>query len=242
MSAAGRISVFLDLDDTLLDFHRAEAEALSRALREMGVEPEPELLRRYSEINRRQWELLEEGLLTRDQVLLRRFELLFQEFGLALSAPELRDRYERNLAIGHYFIPGAEALLETLSGPCDLYIASNGTASVQDGRIASAGIAPYFKAIFVSEDLGANKPERAFFEGCFRRIPGFDPTRAIVVGDSLTSDIRGGINAGLLTCWFNPQGKPGRRDIRPDHEIRALSDLPPLLERLFGVPMEEITE
>lgn len=225
--------LFLDVDDTLLDFHKAEAIALARALAAMGVEPRPEILSRYSQINARQWELLEEGLATREQVLLRRFELLFEELGLDRSGAEARDRYETNLAQGHYFIPGAPELLEALWGRARLFIVSNGTAAVQEGRLGSAGIGKYFEAVFISEEVGFDKPSRAFFDRCFAQIPGFDRERALIVGDSLTSDIRGGRNAGIKTCWFNPRGKPPRPDIRPDYEISALSQLPELVEELF---------
>jgi len=226
------ISVFLDIDDTLLDFLKAEAAALSKTLREMGVEPREEILTRYSELNRQQWELLEQGLLTREQVLLRRFELLFDELGLSLSAEETRDRYERHLSVGHYFMPGARELLQALRGRYPLYLVSNGTASVQAGRIASAGIADFFDAIFISEEIGYEKPRREFFDACFARIPGFDRRRALIVGDSLSSDIRGGINAGILSCWYNPRGREPRADIRPDFCIRELAELPALLERI----------
>ena len=227
-------SVFLDVDDTLLDFHKAEAIALSKTLTAMGIEPKPETLRRYSEINASQWELLEEGIITRDVVLTRRFEILFEELGVARSGAETRDLYEHNLAIGHYFMPGAPELLEALYGVYDLYIVSNGTAVVQEGRIKSAGIAKYFEEIFISEEVGYDKPSREFFERCFACIPGFDPEKAIIVGDSLTSDIRGGINAGIKTCWFNPKNKAPRSDIRPDYEISELMELPGLLKELFG--------
>ena len=226
-------SVLLDLDDTILDFHTAEAAALARTLAELGVEPRPATLARYSEINKRQWELLEEGLVTREDVLLHRFELLFQELGTEVSGAEARDRYESYLAIGHWFIPGAEEMLAALYGKFELYIVSNGTGVVQAGRIESAGIGRYFREIFISEDLGADKPSRAFFQRCFAAVPAIDPGRCLIVGDSLTSDIRGGINAGIRTCWFNPQGKPARADIPADFEIRSLSQLPALLDELF---------
>lgn len=228
-----RPAVLLDLDDTILDFHKAEAAALSRTLREMGLEPREEILRRYSAINRRQWELLEEGRQTREETLTRRFEILFSEYGIAASGPEARDRYEDNLAVGHYFMPGAEELLEALHGRYELYIVSNGTPKVQAGRIASAGIAPYFEKIFVSEELGAVKPSAAFFERSVGCVPGFERERALLVGDSLSSDIRGARNAGIRSCWFNHRGKAPRADIPADFEIRALSELPPLLARLF---------
>ncbi|MBR1457670.1 MAG: YjjG family noncanonical pyrimidine nucleotidase [Oscillospiraceae bacterium] len=226
-------AVFLDIDDTLLDFHKAEAIALSRALTELGVEPTERTLRRYSEINKSQWELLEDGLLTREQVLLRRFEILFAELGVNISAAGTRDLYERYLSIGHYFMPHAPELLDALYGRYPLYIVSNGSAVVQAGRIASAGIAGYFERIFISEEVGCEKPTRAFFDRCFAQIPDFDRERAIVVGDSLTSDIRGGINAGIRTCWYDPMRRAPRPDILPDYRIEDLLELPPLLARIF---------
>ena len=123
-------------------------------------------------------------------------------------------------------------MLQILYPQYQLYLASNGNLRIQKGRLDSAGIRQYFQKIFVSEEVGANKPSRDFFDACFAAIPDFDPAQAIIVGDSLTSDIQGGIHAGICTCWFNPQGNPGRADIHPDHEIAALSELPSLLARL----------
>lgn len=225
--------LFFDLDNTILDFSWAERRALSRALREAGLEPSQEVLERYRVINIGQWELLEEGKLTRDQVLVSRYELLFQEFGIHASAKTVGDRYEQLLGDGHRFLPGAEELLETLKPRANLYIASNGCANVQASRIASADLARFFDGIFISEELGADKPSAEFFRRCFDRIPDFDPRYALVVGDSLSSDIRGGKNAGLLTCWYNPRGETPRHDVVPDYEIRELSEIPALVDRIF---------
>ena len=227
--------LFFDLDDTILDFHWAEERALSRTFREASLEPTRELLMRYSEINRSQWELLELGKLTREEVLVRRFELLFAERGLDLPPERICRRYEELLKDGYRFLPGARELLERLQGKARLFLASNGSADVQAARLASSGILPFFEGIFISEELGADKPSEEYFRRCFERIPGFDPARSLMVGDSLTSDIRGGIRAGIRTCWLNPSGRSGIESIRPDEEIRTLSELPGLLEKLFGV-------
>ena len=108
-------------------------------------------------------------------------------------------------------------------------IASNGAAAVQNPRLDDAGLRPYFKGIFISEEMGADKPSKAFFDACFAAIPGFRLEETVMVGDSLTSDIRGGSNAGLRTVWFNLLGKEPRADIRPSYTIHALSELLPLL-------------
>ncbi len=227
--------VFLDLDDTLLDFKKAEARALSRSLTEMGIPHDGSTLERYNILNLQYWERLENGEITREQVLLGRFVQLLEEMGVNAEPSELRDRYEANLSQGHYFVEGAEDLLETLAPECRLFLVSNGTAVVQHGRLKSAGISGFFEKIFISQEFGINKPAREYFERCFEQIPGFDRKRAIIVGDSLTSDIRGGINAGITTCWFNLRDKKPRADIRPDYRIDTLSELPPLLAELYNI-------
>ena len=221
--------VFLDLDDTILNFTAGEAKALTQALRESGIEPTEAILDRYHLINVAHWELLEEGRITREEVLVRRFEQLFRELGISHSGAAVNDRYEHLLSRQHDFIPGAEQLLKELVPLYDLYLASNGAAAVQHPRLNASGIRPYFKGIFISEEIGADKPAKAFFDACFAAIPGFRPEAAVMVGDSLTSDIRGGRNAGLRTVWFNPYGKEPRPDMRPDYTIHALSELPTVL-------------
>ena len=224
--------LFLDLDDTILDFHKAERLAISRTFRSFGLEPTDQVLERYHVINRQHWERLERGELTRDQVLTGRFQMLFEELGIPAQPQAIAKGYEHNLGLGHYFLPGAKEALDTLRGKYRLFLASNGTASVQHSRLTSAGLYPYFEEVFVSQALGANKPSRAFFDACAARIPGYDPRKALMVGDSLTSDILGGINAGMKTCWVCPRGAQGRPDIVPDYRIEALSQLPELLESI----------
>lgn len=225
-------TILFDLDDTLLDFKASEAEALRYTLKTLGLEPTDEIVSRYSVINQAQWELLEKKELTRAQVLVRRFEILFHEYGIRCDAQTAQDMYHHRLSQGHYFIEGAVDLLENLYQKYDLYIVSNGTGVVQDGRIKSSGVAKYFKEIFISERMGANKPDPIFFENCFKRIPGFNKDEAIIIGDSLTSDIRGGNNVGLRTCWFNPHHLPMKEGIHVDHEVKALDEIPALIKSL----------
>lgn len=224
--------LFLDLDDTILDFHKAERIALSKTLRDFGLEPTDAVLTRYHIINRRHWEALERGELTRDQVQEGRFRVLFAELGRAVDAVAVTRAYESNLGIGHYFLPGAQEAVERLHEKYRLFLASNGTVSVQHSRLTSAGLYPYFEKVFVSQEIGFNKPSREYFDTCFAQIPDFDPKKAIMVGDSLTSDILGGIRAGIKTCWVNPGHLEARADIPADYEIEALSQLESLLQTL----------
>ena len=224
--------VLLDLDDTILDFHKAEHIALQKTLKSFGIAPTDAVCARYSQINREHWERLERKELTRPQVLVGRFAQLFREFGVEDAPEAAAERYAENLGIGHYFMPGALEAVKSLSGKYALYIVSNGTAKVQAGRLKSADISKYFRDIFISQDMGADKPDKLFFETAFGKIPDFVPEQAIIVGDSLTSDIQGGINVGIRTCWINPTGKAGNPDIVPDYQLENLTQLEALLETL----------
>ena len=161
-----------------------------------------------------------------------RFQMLFREFQLNVDPEKVARIYERNLGIGHWFLPGAEEAVERLSKKYKLYLASNGTASVQKGRMTSANLYRFFEKVFVSQELGANKPSEEFFSRAFAQIPDFDPKKAMMVGDSLTSDILGGIRAGIRTCWVNPGHAAARADIPADYEIESLAQLEALLETL----------
>ena len=162
--------VFLDIDDTLLDFGKAEAAAIKKTFDRIGVPSSPEVIALYSRINDEHWAMLERGELTREQVLVKRFDALFAELGIKNVPSEMAQAsYEYLLGIGHYFVDGAPELLQALKDKYELYIVSNGTASVQDSRLESAGIAPYFKDIFISERLGADKPTKKFFDIVFSR-------------------------------------------------------------------------
>ena len=225
-------NILLDMDNTLLDFSRAERIAAAKALTAMGIKPTEELLRRDHELYDEQWRLFELGMLEREQVKVRRYELLFEEAGIDKSPKETAAVYEKLLGVGHYFMEGAEALLETLSRDYRLYLATNGTSNVQKSRISSADISKYFQGIYISEDVGYNKPDKRYFEACFKDIPDFDPTETVMIGDSLTSDIKGGINAGIKTVWFNYEGKSRDDGIVPDYEIHSLDEIPGLMRRM----------
>ena len=226
-------NVFLDLDDTILDFQKGERKAIELTFKIMGLPNDRVTVERYIEINLACWKALERGEMTKDQVLIGRFKLLFDELGVEASPIEAQDIYEPLLAKEHDFLPGAEDLLLAFEkdGKYDLYMVTNGIPTVQKPRIADSGVGRYFKDIFISEEIGSAKPHPEYFEGCFKRIDGFKAEESIIVGDSLTSDIAGGKNAGILTCHFNPKKKP-YGDVIPDFSISGLSELIPLLDSI----------
>ena len=225
-------NVLFDLDDTLFDFHKAEKIALTKTLVHFGIDPTEETLALYSTINAAHWKRLELGEISREEVKVGRYRELFKTIGVECDPVKATAYYESMLAIGHYFMPGAPELLEELYRKYRLYIVSNGTAKVQEGRIGSSGIKKYMDGIFISQILGANKPDKQFFDICFAEIPDFSLSETVIIGDSLSSDIKGGINAGIITVWFNPKGIENDNDIKPDYTIKELSEVPGLLSQI----------
>lgn len=225
-------NVLFDLDDTLFDFHKAEKIALTKTLVHFGIDPTEETLALYSTINAVHWKRLELGEISREEVKVGRYRELFETIGVECDPVKATAYYESMLAIGHYFMPGAPELLEELYRKYRLYIVSNGTAKVQEGRIGSSGIAKYMDGIFISQILGANKPDKQFFDICFAEIPDFSLSETVIIGDSLSSDIKGGINAGITTVWFNPKRIENDSDIKPDYTIKELSEVPGLLSQI----------
>ena len=225
-------NVLFDLDDTLFDFHKAEKIALTKTLVHFGIDPTEETLALYSTINAAHWKRLELGEISREEVKVGRYRELFKTIGVECDPVKATAYYESMLAIGHYFMPGAPELLEELYRKYRLYIVSNGTAKVQEGRIGSSGIAKYMDGIFISQILGANKPDKQFFDICFAEIRDFSLSETVIIGDSLSSDIKGGINAGITTVWFNPKGIENDSDIKPDYTIKELSEVPGLLSQI----------
>lgn len=225
-------NVLFDLDDTLFDFHKAEKIALTKTLVHFGIDPTEETLALYSTINAAHWKRLELGEISREEVKVGRYRELFKTIGVECDPVKATAYYESMLAIGHYFMPGAPELLEELYRKYRLYIVSNGTAKVQEGRIGSSGITKYMDGIFISQILGANKPDKQFFDICFAEIPDFSLSETVIIGDSLSSDIKGGINAGITTVWFNPKRIENDNNIKPDYTIKELSEVPGLLSQI----------
>lgn len=225
-------NVLFDLDDTLLDFKRAEAEAIRHTLKEIGIDPTDETVALYSRINRSCWAKLETGEYTREEVLHNRFDMLFEALGVSGDAHATQKLYEYRLSLGAYYLEGAEELLDSIHGKYRLYLATNGIVNVQTRRLRDSGIEKYFDDIFVSERIGYNKPDKRFFDYAFERIPDFKHEETVMVGDLLTSDIKGGINAGIKTVHFNPKGLKNDTGITPDYEICKFAELTQLLKTM----------
>lgn len=225
-------TVFLDLDETIFDFHLCERDSICDTMKFCGVTPTDELIARYSAVNLAQWKLLEKKEITRADVRLNRFEIFFGELGVTIDTHKVADFYENSLSKKCYFVRGAEELLPALHEKYRVYITTNGYIKTQSGRIEASGIEKYVDGVFISQALGADKPSKEYFDACIEAIPDFSKENTVIIGDSLTSDVLGGINAGIRTVWFNHRGNPPSDTIVPDHTITDLGELMPLLEKM----------
>lgn len=201
-------TLLFDADGTLMDFHKGEAEAIREAMLISGIEPTDSLVRSYSEINESLWKMLERGEIEKSVLLYRRFEIFCERFGFFADPRKMADDYIKALSTKGYMFDGAAELCERLSKDFSLYIVTNGVEFIQRGRFSRLSLEKYFKNIFISDTIGYEKPSVRFFERVAESIDGFDRESSVIIGDSLTSDILGGINYGIDTCWYNPHSKP----------------------------------
>lgn len=222
--------LLFDADNTVLDFDSSEEQALKRAFLECGVSYDKSTLPTYRRNNIAQWQLFEKGIIEKKQVLVNRFIETFKELGLTDGVERVSELYEEYLHYGYFIVEHAQEVLSELQRVCKLYIVSNGVKTIQDSRMNGSGMEKYFIRRFVSEEVGCPKPQIGFFKYCFSQIEGFNKTRTLIIGDSLTSDIQGGVNAGIDTCWFNPNHNANASGLKPNYEI---DDLRSLLEIVY---------
>ena len=213
-----------DVDGTLLDFIAAEKAAVQTLFREFGLgECTDEMVERYSRINKEYWERLERGELSKPEILVRRFADFFASEGLdASKAPEFNEQYQVRLGDTVVFCDDSYELLSSLRGRMKQYAVSNGTVVAQTRKLRRSGFDRLLDGVFLSEELGYEKPATEFFDRVFAAIGEPDRERVLIVGDSLTSDITGGNRAGIRTCWYNPKGEPNLTAAHADYEIRDL--------------------
>lgn len=226
-------TVFWDLDQTLLDLDRSMEYALQAVFAQYGLKINEEMTARYSVINRSYWLRLESGELSKEQVTVGRFRTFFEELGITHVSPEeLNVDYQRELGSVFFFMEGAKELVALLKERgYRQYVVTNGVNATQANKMRLSGLDRIMDGVFVSELMGYPKPRKEFFDGCFAALSDVDRNKCILVGDSLTSDMRGAENAGIASCWFNPEKQEKDVDVRTDYEIRRLEELISILEQ-----------
>ncbi len=220
-----------DVDGTLLNFREAEKIGIRRGFARLNLgECTDEMLADYSAINRRHWEKLERGELTKPQVLEGRFLEFFTKYGIRIDCiAEFNRGYQIDLGETICFQDGAQDVLRELSPIVRQYAVTNGTKIAQAKKLEKSGLNEILDGAFISEDIGAEKPSVAFFEAVWKTIGRFAPDEVMIIGDSLTSDMRGGSNAGICTCWYCPTDAPMPDGIRIDYKIQSLRQVPAIV-------------
>ena len=220
-----------DVDGTLLDFLSAEKAAMKKCFEVCGIgECTDEMIARYSKINKKYWEMLERGEITKPQVLVGRFEEFFASEGIVTDcAPEFNKEYQVRLGDTICFCDDGYELVKSLKGQVKQYAVTNGTKVAQDRKLTKSGLIDLFDDVFISEVLGIEKPGVGFFEKVWERIGTYESDEVMIIGDSLTSDMQGGNNAGILCCWYNPKGAVNDKGVKIDYEIDNLQKVLELL-------------
>lgn len=214
--------ILIDLDDTILDFDRAEELSLRSVLETRNIAVSSEMVARYKKINKFCWTGLEQGIYDKDTCVNLRFQLFAKEYGLAYPAEELNRDFLEGLIEHSVFIDGALDVLEYIKDR-EIVMVTNGVKRVQLGKIAKAGLNKYSKHVVISDDVGYAKPDKRIFEYAHGLVPDYSKSDMVMIGDSASSDIAGGINYGIDTIWYNPGGL--ERKNSPTHEISDIRDI-----------------
>jgi len=222
VTSATYTTVLFDLDHTLLDSDASEALAFESALRGIGIDEPHVHFREYDRINRALWAGVERGEALPARVRTLRFERLLAAMRHDADPVALADAFAVGLGVHGDLYPGALDMLEVVAAQATLALVTNGLSDVQRARVDRLGIAQYFDAVIISAEVGASKPSTAIFDIAFERLGSPAKDGAVIVGDSLTSDIQGGINYGIGTCWYNPHHREATNGSRFDHEIESL--------------------
>lgn len=221
--------LLFDADATLLDFHRSETEAVRECLKFFGLPSDDSVIAEYSRINAGYWKMLERGEIEKEKLYAARWQSLIDHYSFDCQAQAISDEYIRRLTTKSYLLDGALDLCQRLHGKFKMYIVTNGQKDVQKGRLFPSPIFKYFDDCFISEDIGYEKPSVKYFEKVISKIPEYDSAKAIIIGDSLTSDMQGGINIGIDTCWFNPHEKEKPQNMDLTYVVNNLYEIGDIL-------------
>ena len=219
--------ILWDVDGTLLNFDKAEKYALRQCFAKFDLkECTDAMISRYAEINKRYWKRLEAGEITKEQVLLERFSEFFQKEHIRCDKiKEFNDEYQVRLGDKIFFNDDSKSLLERLKVKAKQYAVTNGTYVAQKRKLENSGLDVLFDGIFISDQIGYEKPDIRFFDHIWKQTGVYEKDDVLIVGDSLTSDMQGGNNAGIRCCWYNPEDKENNTNVKIDYLIHDLNEV-----------------
>lgn len=216
-------TILWDVDGTLLDFLYSQRIAITKCFKTIGRQITEEQILRYSQINDAYWKMLELGQVTKEQLLTGRFTTLFEEYGIeGVDVEVFRQEYQLHLGSVFSFIDDSLTIVKALQTKVKQYVITNGVTTTQKSKLKLSGLADAMDGLFISEEVGVPKPQKAFFDYCMEHIEEKDKSKILIVGDSLSSDIKGGYMAGIPTCWFRPDGTENTTEFIPDYEVSDL--------------------
>lgn len=222
--------LIFDADETLFDFKKAEKEAFKETILEFGMDYDKSYhFETYKVINSAIWKELEQGLITQSKLKIERFKRLSNKLQIPFDEVEFANAYMKHLANGSFLFEDSTDLIESIKDNYTLMIVTNGLTVVQEKRIKQSTIAKYFKDIVISENIGVSKPNPGIFEYTLKDMKNIDKSQVLMIGDSLSSDIQGGISFGIDTCWYNPKEIANKTDLKPTYEVKSLKELKDLL-------------
>lgn len=224
-------TILWDVDGTLLDFVYSQRYAITKCFQTIGHEITEEMIQRYSQINDMYWKRLELGEITKAQLLTGRFTTLFEEYGIEdVDVEAFRAEYQEALGSVYSYIDDSLTVCKSLQGHVKQYVITNGVTSTQMNKLKLSGFLETMDGIFISEQIGTPKPQKEFFDYVMEHVDEDDKSKMLIVGDSLSSDIKGGVLSGIPTCWYRPEGTENTTDIKPDIEISDLQQIYDILK------------
>lgn len=219
-------TILWDVDGTLLDFPYSQRYAITKSFQSVGREVTDEMINRFSQINDDYWKRLELGEVTKSELLTGRFITLFEEYGVkGVDLDDFCMEFQSALGSVYLHMDDSLTLCTSLKDRFRQYVVTNGVASTQRQKLKLSGLGDVMEDIFISEEIGYPKPHREFFDKCMQQISEKNKKRILIVGDSISSDIKGGIGAGILTCWYRPDETQNNTIWKPDYEISHLNEV-----------------
>jgi len=219
-------AIFFDVDNTLLDFNKGADKAIKKVFGDLGITFSSEMTKTFHEVNDGLWKRLEKEEITLVQLHEIRFGLVLDRLGIkGFDGKDVEQAFLAALRVCAVKIDGAEELLFSLYGKYKLYATSNAPHYQQIARLTNTGLIKYFDDVFTSELIGTAKPEKSFFDGCFERVPDLKKEDVLLVGDSISADIKGGAEYGLKTCWYCPDKEKAKTNTLADYVINELCEL-----------------
>lgn len=220
--------VFIDIDDTLLDFTKCANDAIKSACNKFGVPYTTTLVGTFHPINLDLWHRLEKKEVTKEKLFDTRFQIVFDKLGIKADGIAFETAFRENFHESAILVDGARDLLEYLRSKYKVYVASNASMHQQTNRMKKAELDGYIDGYFVSEEIGFPKPQKEFFDACFKALPDVKPQDVVMIGDSLSADIKGACEYGLKTIWYNHRNEP-TSDVKCDYIVSRLSEVKNIL-------------